>query len=130
MIDLTATFIRELSTLPEWSILDSRVFGYKIPKDQPAPLALVYVQQNRPFTTPSTCWWDMMVIVDVHSEDPKEAETMAQAAIAFLPTLVGKHPEGVLADCRVASSVMIPDDGWTPVRYRHVVTVDVTARNS
>lgn len=131
MIDLVAMFIREIKAEASLStVVGDRVFGYKIPAGADSPLIVVTALQSRPFTTPSTVWWDTMVTVDIHSEDPKESEALSQAALAFLPTLVGSHAEGVLADCQVDSSLLVVDDGWTPTRYRHVVTVDVTARNS
>jgi hypothetical protein len=114
--------------------LSTRVYGHRIPDPgakKPAaspPLAVVTVAQETPATRPQTQWWRTLASVDFHANDPATALELAARMRDIAPTIVGGRATCVITDCQVESIQPVIDDGWTPTRFRQVVTVDVTAR--
>lgn len=108
--------------------LSGGVYAYRIPPEATTPLAVIQVPVSRPTTDPATTWWDYTATIDIHSESPQESVALAGELQKLVPSIVGITPGGVIADCQVESTASIPDGGWTPTRYRQVVTVTLTAR--
>lgn len=108
--------------------VDGDLYGHRIPEGADVPLALVTLVSDRPGTAPQTPWWKTLVSLDVHSTDPGEALAMAQAIKELAPSFVGVHSNSVVTDCQVVSTQPLVDDGWTPTRFRQVVTVALTSR--
>ena len=128
-MDLTALLIDKIKNdAGVAAVVGTKVYGYTIPADVKPPLVLVSQMSAAPTTDPQTVWWDTMVQVDVHAEKPQQSHDLAQLVTDLLPTVVGSHDKGVVADSRIDSLQTVIDDGWTPIRYRQVVTVDLTAR--
>jgi hypothetical protein len=133
MIDLVAEFVRVVHDDPELSAaLGTRVYGFRIPEDAdpPAdtPLALVTPFQVVPAARPTSEWWNGLLSIDFHSEDPATSLRLADRMMKLAPTIVGVRSTCVVSDCQVESRQPIVDDGWTPTRFRQVVTVNLTAR--
>ena len=71
-----------------------------------------------------------MATIDIHSETPAESLAIADKVVAMAPTVVGSHSQGVVADSQVSAVAAMTDGGWTPTRYRQIVSVDITARRT
>jgi len=110
--------------------VSGRIYGGSIPQGALAPLILVRSVARRPTTRPTTQWWDMATVIDVQSTEPSESFQIAAAVEDAVNAVVGSQPEGVVASCEVTGSSSIEDGAYTPVRYRTVLTVEVTARNN
>jgi hypothetical protein len=114
--------------------LGVKVYGHRIPdpgtrKPVPTPpLVVVTAAQATPSTRPQTQWWRTLASVDFHANDPATALELAARMREIAPTIVGGRATCVITDCQVESIQPVIDDGWTPTRFRQVVTVDVTAR--
>jgi hypothetical protein len=133
MIDIVRELVAVLHADAEIdAILGGAVYGFGIPEDAtpPAnpPLALVMAFQTVPAARPSISWYRTLASVDFHSEDPGTSLALATRMKALAPTIVGERITCVISDCQVESIQPITDVGWTPTRYRQVVTVDLTAR--
>jgi hypothetical protein len=105
-----------------------RVYGNRIPQGAAIPLILVTAAQNTPATRPQTTWWRSLTSIDVHAEDPAVSLALATRVQEITPTIVGARATCVITACQVESRLPVVDDGWTPTRFRQVVTVDLTAR--
>lgn len=130
-VDTVAVIVRTL--LNDQNVQDlvgDSVFGGYIPAGSEPPLILVRSVARRPSTKPTTQWWDTVTAVDVHSEDAAESFSIAEAAEKAVNTVEGTQPEGVVAVCEATGIASLEDGAYTPTRYRNVVTVEATARNS
>jgi hypothetical protein len=129
LIDAALTLVNAIQNDAELSAsLSGGVYAYRIPPEAAPPLAVVQVPFSRPSTSPQTIWWDIAASIDLHSESPQESVRLADEMQRLVPSIVGNTLGGVVADCQVDSTASIPDGGWTPTRYRQVVTVTLTAR--
>ncbi len=131
MIDITADVVEAINDDAELAlILDGRVYGYSIPAGAGAepPLVVVIPNQSTRGTFPQTQWWKSLVSIDFHATDPETALALATRMQAVAPTIVGVRDTCVISDCQVDSVQPVADDGWTPTRFRQIVSVVVTAR--
>ncbi len=129
MIDVTGILVRALADDAEITdFVGDRVFGFRIPKDAEPPLIVVMTNSQYPADAPAAEWWSSVTSVDVHTVDPALSAEIADVVRRVVPKVVGAREEGVVADSQVESVLSIVDDGWTPTRFRQIVTVDVTAR--
>lgn len=129
MIDLVREYVDAVNSDPDLAaVLGDRVFGFRIPEDAVPPLAVVQTFQYTPAARPTTAWWRGLVSVDFHSENPGESLALAARMTDIAATVVGVRATCVITDSQVESRQPVVDDGWTPTRFRQVVTVDVTAR--
>lgn len=129
MIDCAEILVDALNDDPDiFALLIGGVSAYRIPPEAAAPLALVMVPSANLAAAPSSEWWSFMATIDIHAEAPFASLTIADKVARMVPSIVGDHPSGVVADCQVMSIVSVVDGAWTPTRYRQIVTVDVTAR--
>jgi hypothetical protein len=131
MIDMPALLVEALNSDPEvFSTLTGGVYAYRIPPDAKTPLALVLVPGAFQGAAPTQSWWSFMATIDIHAENPADSMRIAELVTAMVPTVVGSHSQGVVADGQVSTITAITDGGWTPTRYRQIVTVDLTARRT
>lgn len=129
MIDPALILVDALNSDPDISNdLTGGIYAYRIPPEAVPPLALVLVPVTTPAAPPTVEWWESMATVDIHTETPQASLDVAQKVARLTPTVVGPRSGGVVADCQVASVSSVVDGGWTPTRYRQVVTVNLTAR--
>lgn len=129
MIDIVLELVDAIGDDAELaSALGSQVYGHRIPQGAAPPLAVVLATQDTPATQPQTQWWRSLVSVDFHASTPAASLALATRMREIAPQIVGERATCVIADCRVESAQSVIDDGWTPTRFRQVVTVDVTAR--
>jgi hypothetical protein len=128
-MEVTPLLISEIGSDSEIATyVGSRIYGYSIPQAAVVPLILITQVQTIPVTNPQTIWWDSMVTIDIHSNEPAESAAIAHLVMELLPQIVGGPETLVVADSRIDTCETIVDDGWTPIRYRQIVTVDLTAR--
>jgi hypothetical protein len=131
VIDVAAIVVEALNDDPEISAeLSGGIYAYRIPPEATPPLALVMVPSAQPAAAPTVEWWTYMVTIDIHSEAPVGSLTVADAVTRMVPSIVGTHSTGVVADSQVDVITSITDGAWTPTRYRQIVTVDLTARRT
>jgi hypothetical protein len=129
VIDVAAMLVEELKGDNElYAVVGSNIFGYRIPQNATPPLVLVTVPQSTPVAAPSSSWSEFMCVVDVHSESPALSLAVGQRVEGLLSQVSGSFATAVVSGMRVESNQSVVDDGWTPTRFRQVVTVDVTAR--
>jgi hypothetical protein len=135
MADIVADFLALLQDDAELTDLvdATAMFGVLIPKSGPdsdlsPPLLVVVESQRIPAARPQTGWREHTLSVDIHGGTPGEAFDIASVVEVAAPTFVGVHATSVVTDCQVESVQPVIDDGWTPTRFRQVVTVVVTAR--
>ncbi len=129
--DVVSALVRVLSADTELSTsVGGRIYGGLIPSGAMAPLVLVQSVSSKPTTRPTTQWWDSIATVDVHSEDPLDSLSIAQAVEVIVNTVSGSQPEGVFAVCEATGIASIPDGAFTPTRFRNIVTVVATARSN
>lgn len=129
MIDVTEELVEAISDDTALAaILGARVFGFYIPSGAATPLCVVAPNQDTPAAAPTTAWWRSLVSVDFQSDDPATSLALATRMRELAPTIVGVRATCVISDCQVSTVQPIADDGWTPTRFRQVVTVDLTAR--
>lgn len=128
MIDLVAEMLVWLKADSEIVGEGFRCVGIRIPQDTPAPLVLVTMVSQTSSTAPQTGWWRTLLALDFQSEDPKLTREMAFHIATRAPQFAGIHGTAVVTDSQVVSNQSLVDDGWTPTRFRQIVTVEVTAR--
>lgn len=129
MIDPAAILVDALNNDPTvFADLNGNVFAYRIPPEAAPPLALVLVPSAFPAAAPTSEWWTYMASIDIHTETPAASQDIAEKVSRLVYSIVGDTSHGVVSDCQVASVTAITDGGWTPTRYRQIVTVDLTAR--
>lgn len=129
MIDPAVILVDALNNDADISAaLSGGIYAYRIPPDATPPLALVMVPMAQPAAAPTSSWWTYMSTIDIHTEAPAASQALADKVARLAFSIVGDTPGGVVADCQVASISAITDGAWTPIRYRQVVTVDLTAR--
>ena len=109
---------------------DIKVFGGFIPPDEnDLPLMLVRSIIRRPATSPTTQWWLHVLSVEVQSTDPAVSNQLGADAELVVNSVVGGQEHGSIAFTETVSVDVIEDGGFTPTRYRNVLTVELTARN-
>jgi len=128
MIDLVAEMIPWLEADPDVIDEGFDVYGIRIPQGSEPSLCLVTAVSQTPSTAPQTGWWRTMLALDFHSEDPGTSRLVAFNVASRIPAFAGIHSSAVVTDSQVVSNESNVDDGWTPTRFRQVVTVEVTAR--
>jgi hypothetical protein len=128
MLDLVPEMITWLEADTEVVVEGFSVFGLRIPQDSETPLVLVTMVSQTPSTAPQTGWWRSLLALDFHSEEPGISREVAYHVATQAPKFAGIHGAAVVTDSQVVSNESIVDDGWTPTRFRQVVTVEVTAR--
>lgn len=128
--DVAALLVEQFKADPEIALATKgAVFAYRIPQQTEPPLVLVQVPMTEPIAAPSSEWDSWMVTVDVHANDVQTSRPLAKHIERLLSQFSGAYPQAVVAGIRVESNQSIVDDGWTPTRFRQIVTVDVTARD-
>lgn len=110
------------------SALGGKIFGATIPLDEVPSLVKVTLPQTVLMARPTTAWFSAIAVVDFHALNYNDSLLWAERLARIAPTFVGVHDTCVITDCQMESIQPVTDEGWTPVRYRQVVTVDVTAR--
>jgi hypothetical protein len=128
MIDHVTELVAWLNADLEVGVEGFNVVGLRIPQGTEPPLVLVSAVNEIPSTSPQTGWWRTLLALDFHSEDTGASREMAYHVAKRLPEYVGIHGTAVVTDCQVVTNQPIVDDGWTPTRFRQIVTVEVTAR--
>lgn len=129
MIDIARELVDAIKADPVLSAaLGDNVFAYRVPQGAVPPLAVVLVAQETRATFPQTQWWRNLSSVDFHADTPGDSLHYARRMQEIAPTIVGTRTTCVISDCQVESRQPIIDDGWTPTRFRQVVTVNTTAR--
>ena len=129
MIDIVAEMVELVNSDQELKdILGRNVFGYRIPQGASLPLAVITHVQTTQTARPTGAWWSGFVSVDFQSDDPDVALALATRMTDVAPMIVGTRATCVVSDCQVESIQPIIDDGWTPTRFRQVVSVELTAR--
>lgn len=129
--DLVAALVRALSDSPEisgWAT--GGIFGGFIPKDAVPPLVLVKDVARRPTTRPTTQWWDLVAVVDIHAEDPAATFDITAPIEEAVRSVAGSQPEGVFQSCDAVGITSMEDGTYTPTRFRNLVTVEATARSN
>ena len=129
--DLVAALVRVLSDDPEvvaWA--SGGIYGGFIPKEAAPPLVLVKDVARRPTTRPTTQWWDLVAVVDLHAEDPAAVFDITAPVEAAVRSVVGSQPEGVFQSCDAVGISSMEDGTYTPTRFRNLVTVEATARSN
>jgi hypothetical protein len=127
-MDLVAEMVSWLNDDTEIMVEGFTVVGIRIPQDTPAPLVLITMVSQTGSTAPQTGWWKTLLALDFHAEDPKQTREMAFHIASRAPQFAGIHGTAVVTDSQVVSNQSLVDDGWTPTRFRQIVTVEVTAR--
>ena len=110
------------------SVLDGRIYGYVQPEGAPRPFIVITATSIVNVARPTRQWKNTLAVLNIHSEDAIESNDIATLVDEFVPTFVGIHDSCVVQDSQVESIQPVTDDGWTPIRFRNVVTVDLTAR--
>ena len=105
------------------------VFGGYIPATHDStPVILVRSITRQPLTKPTTQWWRYYITVDVMDLNPSVSQGMAWEAEFAINSIGGSQGTGSVQYCEVSSVEQIEDGGWTPTRYRNVLTIEIVAR--
>lgn len=105
------------------------VFGGYIPATHNStPVILVRAISRTPLTQPTTQWWRYFLTADVMDLNPSVSQVLAWEAEFAINDIHGKEGAGSVQYCEVSSVEQIEDGGWTPTRYRNVLTIEMVAR--
>ena len=117
-----------MSTL-QTALPNVEVFGGYIPATHDAvPVILVRAISRQPATQPTTQWWRYYITVDVMDLNPSISQGIAWDAEFAINSIGGGQGTGSISYCEVSSVEQIEDGGWTPTRYRNVLTIEIVAR--
>ena len=123
--DPVATVMSTLQT----ALPNVEVFGGYIPATNDAvPVILVRAISRQPATQPTTQWWRYYITADVMDLNPSVSQGMAWDAEFAINSIGGSQETGSVQYCEVSSVEQIEDGGWTPTRYRNVLTIEIVAR--
>ena len=123
--DPVATVMSTLQT----ALPNVEVFGGYIPATHDAvPVILVRAISRQPATQPTTQWWRYYITADVMDLNPSASQEMAWDAEFAINSIGGSQETGSVQYCEVSSVEQIEDGGWTPTRYRNVLTIEIVAR--
>jgi hypothetical protein len=81
-----------------------------------------------PATQPTTQWWRYYITADVMDLNPSISQGIAWDAEFAINSIGGSQETGSVQYCEVSSVEQIEDGGWTPTRYRNVLTIEIVAR--
>ena len=117
-----------MSTL-QTALPNVEVFGGYIPATYDAvPVILVRAISRQPATQPTTQWWRYYITADVMDLNPSVSQGIAWDAEFAINSIGGSQETGSVQYCEVSSVEQIEDGGWTPTRYRNVLTIEIVAR--
>ena len=117
-----------MSTL-QTALPNVEVFGGYIPATNDAvPVILVRAISRKPATQPTTQWWRYYITADVMDLNPSISQGIAWDAEFAINSIGGSQGTGSISYCEVSSVEQIEDGGWTPTRYRNVLTIEIVAR--
>ena len=123
--DPVATVMSTLQT----ALPNVEVFGGYIPATYYAvPVILVRAISRQPATQPTTQWWRYYITADVMDLNPSVSQGIAWDAEFAINSIGGSQETGSVQYCEVSSVEQIEDGGWTPTRYRNVLTIEIVAR--
>ena len=123
--DPVATVMSTLQT----ALPNVEVFGGYIPATNDAvPVILVRAISRKPATQPTTQWWRYYITADVMDLNPSISQGIAWDAEFAINSIGGGQGTGSISYCEVSSVEQIEDGGWTPTRYRNVLTIEIVAR--
>lgn len=123
--DPVATVMSALQT----ALPNVEVFGGYIPATHDAvPVILVRAISRQPATQPTTQWWRYFITADVMDLNPSISQGIAWDAESAINSIGGSQGTGSVQHCEVSSVEQIEDGGWTPTRYRNVLTIEIVAR--
>ncbi len=123
--DPVATVMSTLQT----ALPNVEVFGGYIPSTYDAvPVILVRAISRQPATQPTTQWWRYYITADVMDLNPSVSQGIAWDAEFAINSIGGSQETGSVQYCEVSSVEQIEDGGWTPTRYRNVLTIEIVAR--
>ena len=123
--DPVATVMSTLQT----ALPNVEVFGGYIPATNDAvPVILVRAISRKPATQPTTQWWRYYITADVMDLNPSISQGIAWDAEFAINSIGGSQGTGSISYCEVSSVEQIEDGGWTPTRYRNVLTIEIVAR--
>ena len=123
--DPVATVMSTLQT----ALPNVEVFGGYIPATNDAvPVILVRAISRKPATQPTTQWWRYYITADVMDLNPSISQGIAWEAEFAINSIGGSQGTGSISYCEVSSVEQIEDGGWTPTRYRNVLTIEIVAR--
>jgi len=123
--DPVATVMSTIKT----ALPNVEVFGGYIPATHDAvPVILVRAISRQPATQPTTQWWRYYITADVMDLNPSASQGMAWDAEFAINSIGGSQETGSVQYCEVSSVEQIEDGGWTPTRYRNVLTIEIVAR--
>ena len=126
VVDFTALVVGHLSAD---ETVDAVVAGNRLPERTALPACRVTSVQVLPAARPTPEWWNGFVAVDCLATRDVDSFELARTVAGSLQDLVGSHDSAVVADVTQADFQFVDDPDFVPLSSRHLVSVEITARN-
>jgi hypothetical protein len=125
-VDFTALVVAHLKAD---ETVDAYVGGNRLPERTELPAVRVSTVQTLAAASPTPEWWDGLVQVDCYARKDVDSFTLASTVQTAMQTLVGSAGDAIVADVTQGDIRFVDDADFVPVASRHIVSVDITARN-
>ena len=125
-VDFTALVVAHLKADED---IDGYVGGNRLPERTELPAMRVTTVQTLAAAAPTPEWWDGLIQVDCYARKDVESFTLAATVQSSLQALVGSAGGAIVADVTQGDIRFVDDTDFVPVASRHIVSVDITARN-
>lgn len=109
--------------------VDAPVFGNRLPERTALPAIRVVTTQTIPAAPPTREWWSGLVQVDCFTVRDTDGFALAAAVQESLHALEGSASPVAVADVSQSDISFLVEEDFTPPAARHIVSVDLTARN-